>query len=679
MNSFLYFCEDDDSERVQAIVDTRVKLGHKCRIAVSVAEAERGDTCVFIAQPLQMKQSSGRIALATSVGAKIENYSLESQEERYVHKQTVYSAFDPPKSAQEFYGTWLPKLDKFVCSWAPRNTKRGNLGTIFLICGTGGVGKTCSVMSVLPTSIGKSRPLSIYRMHPSDFDARTKGSDPLLLTSVDSTLSNCYYAAISHVQRIKSLEQPANALFIAFFDDLEDVTQQSAVKSYLNCFKRITALAAKHPRNIAIVAACDDWWTTSPLVRSLRVDAETHLFAVELCKITTPSALEIADCLGKRYNNLSDEKKKRLADVFGEGDYLVALKRIGWSAGGNFRRAFHIVEYGSASSDTFRHSAPCLHVQHLVQTVAVTPGRNGKKSFDDIFPCIDALCDVPFGAETIFSNVVGLVPRQYYSNRPRPTNPDYGMCRDNDLDALYDIAEVNEMLALADRYEMSQRNNHYSGRDGVDIDKQFLTVLGVTCPVMLLGLASRDGDSASGKLDFTGTTARESRESMLKNVDTIAKLQLATDVINMVGNRRGQSLLAMEADLKSTKISRFGSGPMMDMIEYLLELAKQGYLWLRRYGLVSNQAIMLILFAQQYSGEKKAVELVKRECLQEEKKLNKSSEETRVVTPVTKATKAKIRKHKHTVEVATNAKMTDYFQKTAQPIDTRVKRTKTAK
>lgn len=568
--SILYFCSAEYSERVAAVIAARRSDGANCRTAVSAAEARPGDVCIFVADSAHVHEFALRMELAQSLGARTQHVSMAGEEARYVHKQQAYAAFAMPETPQQFYGTWYPKLEQYALRWQPRKYNGATLGVFYLLEGGSGVGKTCAVVSVLANVIARTRQCRVFHLCPSELEAaptRQQSADNEHDGSAAAHIQVCVHAAMEHLRKVKSRLKPADAMFIAFFDDLEEVTTKPMTAAYLAGLKRLADIAASGPRNVALVGACNNW---SPLVRALRND--TLGFAVERCEIKTPTALMIAACLQQRFPRLS----------------AAVCKRISEAASGNFRIALHMAEYGADTSDEFRTVAPADYLQSVVLSVGSQLKKSGSSAM--LFSSTDRVCDIDYGDETLMANYEALVPKIYAA-------PALGDC---ELEALETIARVNDYISVADVYALSQRNSHYAGRDGVDIDNQIKFALSVTAPVIELGLATSRGEPRRGvMLDRKNAKAWECRDTIRRVGDLVLDVQPTVDVARRGGKGVQVALAISAASTVSLKRSAHANRylPAFEAVEYLLTLGQQPYVWLRQFGLSPQRAVDVMLFS----------------------------------------------------------------------------------
>lgn len=628
---FLYFCTDEMTERVREILTARKARGDRCRLALSAAEASVSTTCVFVCETTELAYFEPRIVLARSLGARIETPTIARERAKYLDTQCQYAAYKLPKSKSELYAFWYGALERHVVAWQPNKER----AVLLLMCGSTGVGKTCSVRSVLPNTLSATRYCKVRAVCASDVD--TEDVEPT------SALTNLRHFVAEHLRLIRSKQLPADAMVVAFFDDLEDVSGKRAATAYFSCIQAIAAMAREHPRNIAMVATCDNWYSSSPVVARMRKEESTLPFVVQRLEIGEPEVSLVEACLKHHYPRRSD----------------VDLARIARQANGDFRLAHHMVEFGCASGDEFRSAAPCEHVRTLVRKTAdlnrarkagVKVNRvTGLSLPQSLFQEIDRSADIDYGDETLYANAVALVP----------TN--YGKSGDwNQLEALSVLGETLDFLSHADRYDTSRLATNYAGRDALDIDKSIHTALAVTCPSITLGLATERGRNASNKLDYKGTTARSTRDAQRSNYATLRDVLPTLDM-----PARGlRGAVANDAQCHAHVTPSNGAFLLeFDRLLYVKALAAQGYLWLRKYGLNEDQATALVRYSLELI-DKRASASAKTTCAELERESQKA---------VAKTTESTITKKPATKKRA-SAKMTDFFtsvEKKAKP--TRVK------
>lgn len=628
-------------------------------MAVSAAEARPGDVCAFVVDSARVREFALRMELAQSLGAETRHVSLVGEETRYVHKPCDYAAFTMPDTPQQFYGTWYPKLEQHVLRWQPRKYKGATLGVFFLLEGSSGVGKTCAVVSVLAKVVARTRECRVFHICPSELE--DKPTRQQLVDnehhdgSATARIQVCIYAAMEHLRKIKSKQQPANAMFVAFFDDLEDVTTKGMTSAYLAGLKQLADVAATGPRNVALVGACNNW---SSLVRALRNDVLG--FAVERCEIKTPTTQMLDACLKQRFPKLSNADRERISHA----------------ANGNFRTALHMAEYGAHASDEFRNVAPADYIQSLVLTVSTQLAKNRRSPA--LFCSTDRLCDIDYGDESLMANYSTLVPKTY-------TAPELGDC---ELEALETIQRVNYCLSVGDLYATSQRNTHYAGRDGVDIDNQLKVALSVTSPVIELGLATSRGEPRKNVvLDRKNAKAWASRDSIQHIGDLVIDVQPTIDIVQRSGDGARVALAISAASTASLRRNAHANRylPPFAAVEYLLALGQQSYAWLRQFGLTPQRAVDVMIFGQKLCEH--CIQMLRTSSAKEEKS-SKDIPRFQLLPVDAPQTSAVVvgntsnKRQKKTTAPATppkkrsaaSAKMTDYFTTVKKPttLNTRI-------
>lgn len=598
----LYFTLDEYRTRVLAVIAKRRSSGHDCFMAKKIDEVTRDTLCVFVAPLDRLCELDTLIDQARRTGARIETPSPEGEERMYSEKNTesVHNRCVPKKRA-EFIGEWYSKLERHVCDADPGICK------LFLICGPSGVGKTCAVESVLVNQVSLARPIYVFSIRPSEFvneGATPKASDAKSTQSIEDSIAaddeqratpaGCVGVAVrrayEHCRRVKSGELPSRAMLVLHFDDLEDVDGFANAKAVLSGLNVLARVVAANTQNLSIVASCDSWYSKAPIVSLLRTGKgkttkrsrateEQFEFSVDTCIVTLPSPDAIARRIHACYPLLP----------------YVNTAEIANRCRGNMWSALFMAEYGGivGLGDKDDQRAPCERVLSLVTTTAQAL-QNRKKG--TLFGQVEDAADIDYAGDVIYGNLLALVPP--LAGKPKTSRDEAFVM--SSLDAM---SESLEFLSVGDLYGHSQRNSHYAGRDGVDIDKQFLTALETVAPCITLALRSADARNIplnKSRLDFTATKARETKETAQQTIETVLDLRPKIDLLS----RRpadGELILACEDEWQSAfepevkqKALHTNMQLPMDDFATVYVFAMRGLAWCRAAGLTQEESIRAV-------------------------------------------------------------------------------------
>lgn len=606
-----------DLDRVRAVVAARNTKQVPCRLAVSAGEAGPRTLCTFVsARPHEL---DGAAAIARSLGAPTEMTTLADEERAIARRRAPHDRF-APRSEAEFAGLWFSKLEQHVCAFDPK--RRAN---VFLICGPSGVGKTCSVETLLPSKVGvQKRVCRVFSVYPDDLDRnadaaaesrsskKRKGGAAAAAPNDEASTTEAYDAALEHCRRVKCGELPADALLVLFYDDVDCVENRAAAKRVVADWLGVGRLQKTYARNVALVASCTDYYETAPLVHTMRTDKALGV-DVTLCKVPPLTHDQLLRRLHQCYPELTYDRKNKIAQ----------------NASGNMWAALHAAEFGGALAPMDRENvdASAQRVRELVRTTALSIGRTGAQrsvvaSIGGVMPKRSAFvdadlhADIDYGADAIMSNYAALVPR---ANRQR--NADYDC-----LEALEQTMRVSEMLGEADLYDMHRRNEHYAGRDGVDIDEQISRALNVVSPCVALALAtSRAERPADGKLVFVDEHARACRDTLERNSALTIDMATQFALIARLG-RDAPLVLAADAAWRRAPSSTTTTAPQtkrqqrlcpaanaMEALELITFVGERGLEYARIIGLSDRDAVRVGAFASELKSSRKTIATVAAE------------------------------------------------------------------
>ena len=552
------------------LVRRRTAAGLLCEIGISAGQARKGTLCTFVVPPDLSSELDPEFSTAASLGANVEKTTLEEEERKLAcHSSSVLHRF-APKKADEFMGFWFSRLEHHVCAWDVKKTP-----VVFLICGPPGVGKTCSVEVVLPLKLGK-RYCKVYTVAPEELDDARQIKDS---KNAAGETTDAYDAALEHCRRVKTGQLPKDAMFIAFYDDIDMLTTRSDASLVKNDFVKIGKLTKKFPMNVSLVASCTNWYSKSPLVLSLRTEKPSG-FDVDVCKINPLMPDWILRRLNQLFVNIPLAKKTEIAHA----------------AGGNMWSAIHAADFYRlqvplkqrqdkpieddpiAVMDNETNKAAAAQIVDLVRI------RRTKKS---MFSEIDLQADIDYGSDAIFANYDALVPT---SNRQQSVD------RDN-LVALETIADVVDMLGVGDLYNSHQRGEHFAGHDGVDTDKQISTALNITVPCARLSLATAAASRpAVGRMVYVDEKAKLYREKSANTSEILADI---VPQLRFMEWRPHNIALALESWRLQTG-SRELASRSIDWVEQLMYMGKRGMEFLYNVGFGKEDVIRLIWFARSF-------------------------------------------------------------------------------
>lgn len=584
-----------DAARLEALVAARRAAGTDCAVARSLADADADTVCVFIAPPGRLAEMAESIGQAAERGARIETPTLDGEERRYCTPPAPQTA---PRSAAEFCGLWYTELERHCAAWEPT----GGRGALFLICGPTGVGKTCAVETTLVAALA-TRPCRVLSVCPADCppppttgrvaeqsaDA-TLGAlvaaDDALRQSAAGCLALAAAAAAEHCRRVSVGELPPTALLVVHLDDLQDVTDRRSADAVIAGLGRVAAVAAARPRNVALVGACDTWYSASPVVRALRTGRALP-FDVRRC-IVPPLAL--------------DSVVRRLHTCFPARSYA-ANAATAARADGNMWRAMREAAYGPTDeADRVDQRAACQRVQSLVRTAAGWRAAGRRRGA--LFAALEADADIDYGADAIAANYLALVPAPHSA----PRTPREALIVEQSLDAL---AAAADLLSVADVYDEHRRSVHYAGRDGVDIDRQLTIALGIVGPCTALGV--RPGGLAhalsADRLVFGDAGDRAARLAAEANSHLLADVRWQT---MLLAARPTDGALVLSAAAEWHGAARTASTRAqvtIDDIERAAAIGAHGLEWTRRAGLTKEDAVRVVVYARRLADAPTAADV----------------------------------------------------------------------
>lgn len=545
------------------LVRRRNAAGLVCEIGICAGQARKGMRCTFVVPQDLSAELDPELMTAASLGAGVEKTTLQEEERKLAcHSSSMLHRF-APKKADEFIGFWFSRLEHHVCAWDVKRTP-----VVFLICGPAGVGKTCAAEVVLPLKLGK-RYCKVYTVAPEELDDERQIND---LKIAAGQTTDAYDTALEHCRRVKTGQLPKDAMFIAFYDDIDMITSSSDATRVKNDFAKIGKLTKQFPTNVSLVAACTNWYSRSTLVRSLRTDKATG-FVVDVCNVAPLSV---------------DSIMRRLKQCFADMP-LDKISEIAHAAGGNMWAALHTADFqrlqvplkqrertAISVMDRENNQAACAQIVDLVRI---------KRTKRSMFSTIDLRADIDYATDAIFANYSALVPT---SNRQRTSDHDI-------LRAMETIADVVDMLGVGDLYNSHQRDGNFAGHDGVDTDKQISTALSVTVPCVRLSLATAAASRpASGRMIYVDEKAKMYRETSARTSDLLAVV--VPQLLFMEWRPHNIALVLENWRLQAA--CRDLTSCSIDWITQLFYMGKRGMEFLYNLGFSKDDVIRIVWFAR---------------------------------------------------------------------------------
>jgi hypothetical protein len=441
---------------------------------------------------------------------------------------------------------------------------------------------------------------------------------PIDIDTIGGEMRVAVTAAAEHCRRVRTGQLPPEAIFLLAVEDVQDVVGAAAARSIIDGIAAVARLAKAHPRNIALVATCDNQYTRAPAVQALTINKDALPFALQLQAVPALHSWQITRRIAAGFPELSKESVAVLAE----------------RANGNMWAALHMAQFGvsATSLDVADHRAACIQLRSLVSaaaeftpytwtprrtepfvtakaTLAYAAERARRSSVVERIAAASA--DIPFVDDVIRANFAALLPE------PSPKPADDAPPEPKAITLLRLQVEFTNLEAMggaldclsrADVYDQHRRQSGYAGRDGQDMDKAMYDALNVVAPCLAMAVNGRIGTPnrrapTHDRFEFKSVKARDARELAERSHELIVDVR---PQLELLARRPADAELLLSRDAAwaaanptpGRRARRAGLVHSIDAVELLLYRGAAGLETCRRAGLDKETVLRVVEFGR---------------------------------------------------------------------------------